>query len=387
MRPLVLNWSPTSLHGWGVFGINVAYWLARRGLANPLFLAPIDRRAIFVDPARQGIVDAILDESERRFAGFSASGSTTCAMPMLSATGNDFHAPPILSSVDNHCMTFDETGRLSAEGRRRAAGFSTIIAGSSWLGRFLAGEGLDRVKVVLQGVDTRIFNPSVRRRREDGAFVIFSGGKAEFRKGQDIVVAAFRAFRDRHPDAHLVFGWTSVYQNLAATLAMGGLVTPPPPMLPDRRAEVAAWLVENGIPEGSFTDLGLVPNPAMPGILGSVDVALFPNRCEGGTNLVAMEAMACGVPTILSANTGHHDLIREGNCYPLRRQGAVAWTPSGHDPAHWGESDVEEVLAALEDAYCRRDDAEARGREGARLLADMDWETQTVEIARAIGWS
>ena len=55
-----------------------------------------------------------------------------------------------------------------------------------------------------------------------------------------------------------------------------------------------------------------------------------------------MECMACGVPAILSANTGHRDLLaRPGAALALERQGAVA--PAAGDPpgflADWGESD------------------------------------------------
>jgi glycosyltransferase involved in cell wall biosynthesis len=39
------------------------------------------------------------------------------------------------------------------------------------------------------------------------------------------------------------------------------------------------------------------------------DVAVFPNRCEGGMNLVAMEAIATGVSVILANGTGQADLI------------------------------------------------------------------------------
>ena len=35
-------------------------------------------------------------------------------------------------------------------------------------------------------------------------FLIFSGGKMELRKGQDIVLAAFKIFARRHPEATLV---------------------------------------------------------------------------------------------------------------------------------------------------------------------------------------
>ena len=60
----------------------------------------------------------------------------------------------------------------------------------------------------------------------------------------------------------------------------------------------------------------------MPEVLREVDVAVFPNRCEGGTNLVAMEALASGLTCILSKNTGHLDLIRADNCLPLATQAA-----------------------------------------------------------------
>jgi glycosyltransferase involved in cell wall biosynthesis len=109
-------------------------------------------------------------------------------------------------------------------------------------------------------------------------------------------------------------------------------------------------------------------------VLREMDVALFPNRAEGGTNLVAMECMACGVPTILSANTGHLDLIEDGNCYPLTQQAPVAGQGAGVGPVPgWGESDVEEILDALERAYRDRSDARRRGRKGAEKLQDLTW--------------
>ena len=88
------------------------------------------------------------------------------------------------------------------------------------------------------------------------------------------------------------------------------------------------------------------------------DVALFPNRCEGGTNLVAMEAMASGIPCILSANTGHMDLINEDNCYPLLKQSEVTSFTNTKD---WGESDVAEVVENLERVYKDRQEARRRG--------------------------
>jgi glycosyltransferase involved in cell wall biosynthesis len=75
--------------------------------------------------------------------------------------------------------------------------------------------------------------------------------------------------------------------------------------------------IRSGCARGQILDLGAVPNREKPSILCEMDVAVFPNRCEGGTNLVAMECMACGLPVILSRNTGHLDLIDGDNCFAL----------------------------------------------------------------------
>jgi len=79
-------------------------------------------------------------------------------------------------------------------------------------------------------------------------------------------------------------------------------------------------------------------------VIREADVALFCNRAEAGTNAVARECAACGVPVILSANTGHLDLLARGIGIPLGCQGAS-------DLPGWGETDVEEALEALEAVY------------------------------------
>ena len=50
--------------------------------------------------------------------------------------------------------------------------------------------GIDRARLVHQGVDTVCAEPVPRLLKR--SLVIFSGGKLENRKGQDIVIAAFR---------------------------------------------------------------------------------------------------------------------------------------------------------------------------------------------------
>jgi len=138
---------------------------------------------------------------------------------------------------------------------------------------------------------------------------------------------------------------------------------------------IDAWLHGLGLAPGSTRDLGFLPNAQMPRVFSEVDVAVFPNRCEGGTNLVAMEAMACGVPTILSANTGHRDLVAVGGCMALADQGpppAIA----GIGTDGWGETPVEAVLEALESAYQDPAAARAGAAAGAEAMATWSWRNQ-----------
>jgi glycosyltransferase involved in cell wall biosynthesis len=112
----------------------------------------------------------------------------------------------------------------------------------------------------------------------------------------------------------------------------------------------------------------------MPSILREMDVAVFPNRCEGGTNLVAMECMACGLPVILSSNTGHLDLMDDVNCFPLEHQtlldgyGAAIGAVPG-----WGESSVEEVVENLEQVFADQPAARHRGRLAAESMVNLTW--------------
>jgi hypothetical protein len=87
----------------------------------------------------------------------------------------------------------------------------------------------------------------------------------------------------------------------------------------------------------------------------------------------------------LSANTGHLDLIEGENCYPLTRQAALEGREAGvGDLAGWGESDVDEIVAALEAAYADREDARRRGLRGAETLSRLTWAETARRLKAAI---
>lgn len=376
----IINWGISSFFGWGVYGLNLALAWADDPAIEGLSAIPISPDAVAVDPLRKRALEPFFAASRGLVDQLAAvAGSRTAVdVPVLAALGNDFKMTPAAHGVHlggnpDIGVVFFEIPQLDAETIERAKGFRRIVCGSTWNEKILREYGLDNVTTVIQGIDPTQFHPASRGRVMGGKFKIFSGGKLELRKGQDIVMDAFAKFAKRHPDAVLVTAWHSPWPQFARTLDISGRAAPVV-FGDDGKVDVAAWAAANGIPSHQIMDLGAVPNAQMPALLREMDVALFPNRSEGGTNLVAMECMAAGVPTILSANTGHLDLIEPDVCYPLWNQTAVSGFGAGvGNTAGWGDSSTEEVLALLEQVYADRFEAERRGLAGARKLAEFTW--------------
>src|SRR5262249_6208933 len=95
-------------------------------------------------------------------------------------------------------------------------------------------------------------------------------------------------------------------------------------------------------------------NSTMRNVYRNTDVGLFPNRCEGGTNLVLMEYMACARPAIASYNSGHKDVVTADNAALIRTMRSVILEQSGQRLGTWEEPDLDETIERLEWAYQHR---------------------------------
>ena len=387
-RPLVFSWGVSSFFGWGVYGLNLMLHLAEHAGIVPLCTATFGAGDVVLDPLRNRRLAAMAENSAPLWQalGTIEGDHVEIAHTLLEGMGEDLECAPgahgkVLSGRPSIGVLFMAQASLSREARQRAERFALIVAGSRWNEDVLRRHGIRSVTTVLQGVDTALFHPAPRRDLFPGRFVMFSGGKLEFRKGQDLVLAAFRAFHQRHPEALLITAWHSPWPDLAA-MAVGHRGITPPVRAADGSPDVVGWAVANGIPGDAIVSAGHMPNIAVPHVVREADVALFPNRCEGGTNLVAMECLACGIPTILSANTGHLDLLRHAIALPLERQG----TPESmhYDTTDWGESDVEEMLEKLEAVWRDRAAAAALGSRAVRFMGGMRWGDQIDLLLRAI---
>lgn len=383
---VAVNWSVSSFFGWGVYALNLALQWSADPEIELMSTVPINREELVADPIRLHALRPFL----------ALSRALQDASPPLCTARYRLECP-VLSDIDlrpgclDHWITgqptigvvFFDTAHLAADILARARSLPLIVAGSEWNKRILNQHGIDQVVTVLQGIDPTLFHPAPAGGWLRDRFCVFSGGKLEHRKAQDIVLAAFRVFAARHREALLVTAWHSPWGDLARSVDGSGLVGPVR-FDSTGRVDVTGWAAANGIDPKQILDLGALPNQQMPAILREMDVAVLPNRCEGGTNLVAMECMACALPVILSRNTGHLDLIDGDNCFVLERQLPVGGHGSGlGDVPGWGESSVAEVVDALEQVFADREDARRRGLRGADSMARLTWQ-QTAQRLKGL---
>lgn len=384
LKSLGIGWEVGVESGWGTYGLNLALQAQLQGVRPDLFL--VSPRFV-CDPLRTRVLTPALGRMVINQRLMAMQDDYYHSAPVLHALGDRLSFPAFtahLHGAPDIGVVFFESALIPPENVQAASQLPLIVAGSTWNKEVMERHGMTNVGLCLQGIDRSLFHPFPVERLFPDRFVIFSGGKLEYRKGQDLVLAAFRIFQQRHPDALLVTAWANLWPESVKTLQNSPHLKGIPNVRPDRSLAIDDWLMFHDIPADAFVDLGAMPNQQVPHVLRQADVALFPNRCEGGTNLVAMEAMACGVPVILSRNTGHLDLIAEVDgtptCWPLDWQLPLAELTGCHDLADWGESGLDEIVATLEKAYADHDERRRRGAAAARFMERWDWSVRVREL-------
>ncbi|PWC47665.1 glycosyltransferase [Azospirillum sp. TSA6c] len=384
---IALTWQLSEIHGWGLVGVHTALCLLDQGrppllLEQPLLatLRPENRERVTALLAGYERIGAIAGQVRDRVVVIEG-------WTLLHALANGFTEGPTSArfrgSRNVGVIAFEDS-RFDAATLERARRYDKLVVHSTYNRDLLLEQGLPEVGCAFQGIDPGECPALPPTGRFGDRFVIFSGGKLEFRKGQDIVLAAFRHFHQRHPEALLVTAWHNHWPHTSKTIAESPL-TPVPPMIGENgKLRIVEWAMAHGVPPEGFVDMGFLPRHRIAAIMADCHAAVFPNRCEGATNLVAMEAMACGVPVILSANTGHLDLIREDNCLALRNQTPVV-DPTGARRG-WGESAVDEMIEQLESIYTDSAAARIRAEAGRTFMyRERTWRNFANSFIQAAG--
>ena len=239
--------------------------------------------------------------------------------------------------------------------------FTALACGSAWMHDWVK-LALHEVapdfplSVVLQGVDKERFyyRPQEKPDFMKDRFVVASAGKFEFRKGQDVVIEAFRRFKKSVPEAMLMLNWDNPWP--MTMLSMNASKWKHDLELIGLEGAVYVGGVDRNLiaPEDQVT-WRIGQNADMPKFYQNADIAVFPNRCEAGTNLPLMEAIASGVPSVIHDATGQSDiadmLYGLSSCVLVDEGTKFKYPGSGDPVAHWNEPCVASFLSGMMKLY------------------------------------
>ncbi len=152
----------------------------------------------------------------------------------------------------------------------------------------------DKVVVIPNGVDSDRYRGLREQRASEANFrarwaqagepLIFNIGRLVWEKGADVLVAAMHTVRQEFPGARAVIAGTgSLYDNLATAIAREGL-------------QDHVYLP------------GFIDDETRNKLYAVADVAVFPSRYEP-FGIVALEAMAAGVPVVVAGGSGLGEVV------------------------------------------------------------------------------
>jgi glycosyltransferase involved in cell wall biosynthesis len=382
-----------SSHGWGICGKYIAREMA--GLTEMRLLTDQFTPEIVGDELEYQALAALRFGSQDGAGAQMVNGITTLPHALLTCIADKTLRPWMLTIRGKRTVgyTFFEENVLDPKwiemGRRS---FDSIAAGSSWNTEVLKGYGLTEVETVIQGVDGRVFFPWPEGSAGGGLcereflrehFVIFSGGKFELRKGQDIVIRAVGVLQQRHRDVVLVNAWYNPWPQSIETMRGSPLLRMS--AMSGKYGDVMTRLLaENGLDVSRVVTLGPRPNALMARIYRNTDVGLFPNRCEGGTNLVLMEYMACGKPVVAVDSTGHRDVVKEDHALVIKIKGENTIGGSAGAVARWPEPDLDDAVEKLEWVYQHRAAAAALGTKAGQAMKKCTWKDSAQAFLRLL---
>ncbi|MGE5352877.1 MAG: tetratricopeptide repeat protein [Acidobacteriota bacterium] len=282
---------------------------------------------------------------------------------------------------NNYGMAVFET-ELPKEAIEKARDYDLIIAASKWNEEKLKSYGILNSATAIQGIDPEMFYPEPEPKYNDELFVIFSGGKFELRKSQDIVIKAVQILQQKYPDIVFMNAWYNMWAQSILPMKNSRYINFE--WADGDWMEFITHLLKiNGLDMNRVISLPLVPNEKLREIYLKTDIGLFPNRCEGGTNLVMMEYMACGRPVIASFTSGHKDVLTDETSYSLKTLSEYKILDQANGLlTTWEEPSLDEIIAAVEYAYHNRESIRQKGMRASEFMKGFTWKHTAEKIAR-----
>ena len=219
------------------------------------------------------------------------------------------------------------------------AGFRAVLVATASVAKALVDSGLTiPVRLLGQALDLAPFEALARARgvRPPGTPVTLLHVSSCFpRKGVDILLAAYaRAFRAGDPVRLVIKGFPNPHNDVAEQIA-------------------ALRARDPGLPDIHLIDRD-IDTAAMLALYAEADVMVLPTRGEG-FNMAAAEAMAAGLPLIVTGAGGHRDFCGPETARLIDWRHAPSRTHLAMTHSLWFEPDEADLVLALREtvAACR----------------------------------
>lgn len=237
-----------------------------------------------------------------------------------------------------------------------------VCTASQWGVDVLKKNGVTKpCKVIPGGVNSKVFYPLEKSESKNtilGAYQFIHVGKAEVRKGTLELLQAFnRTFKGSN-DVRLIL------------MVDNGNVS---------SEEFLKKYVDEGLfkyPTDNIVPLSFVDDIAE--IYRDSDCGVFPSKAEG-IGLPITEAMACGLPVIVSKNSGMTEYITEKNAIVLTEGTASKiydpkYFPVAGERGTWTTPSIEEIGAKMRWAFENQELASKIGQVAAEDMKKYSWE-------------
>lgn len=219
----------------------------------------------------------------------------------------------------------------------------------------------ERIALMPLGIDTDLFSPTGPRfsvKSEDGEEFDFTFGVVcgySSRKGVDLLERAFLERFDASESVTLLIKSDSN----AARLIGADLIA-----------------AQQGLPQSSLPlilyHFDPITDAEMPQVFRALDCFAFPSRGEG-QGLPPLEAMATGLPTIVTNATGLADFAFEEICFPIPSAGWRAdpnarWVTGEYKETRFAIPDYQELCNVMRFIYEHPEEAAGRGRRAREFV-------------------
>lgn len=360
--------------GWGVLGKEIIFAMSQ--LTDVRVLAPpqVDQR-LFDEFELFQLRRLLADPKDY---GQQTNGAKPLSGPVIQAAirrGLEPFVPNLAPPADLAYAVFEEDRLLPEAVALARRSYRRIAVPSAYCADVLRRHGFSEVSIVPHGVDAKLFRPRDEPRPFlQDRFLIFSGGKFELRKGQDVVIRAYKVLQDRHKDVMLVNSWHNNWASARDTMASSALIRYFSPKNSDHHAWIHALLASHGIDVERVITVGQRDHRLLPELYHSTDLGLFPNRAEGGNNMVLMKYMACGKPVLAAFNSGHKDILRRQNAVLIENHRPLEFRAGGELIATWSDPSLEETIEKLEWCYRNRGQLQSLARQAAEDMRGFSWQ-------------